>query len=303
VKIDCVYLTMHKFDLRLTRICVASIRYWYPEIPIVLYKDESFGIFDTTEIERCWNVSVLDTPQKKIGWGFGHLDLLLLERPHRFLSIDVDIAFIGRVLDLLEASDEDVVVDREDHPPIPAPAFSGIYFDLEKLRGLDPAFVFPGFAFNAGQFVANTGVFRRSDFDGLVEWGSPRLPKRPEIFNMSDQGVFNYRVMTLLAEGRLTLARVPFMRWGAEQISRIDVRQLTQDSPYPLLIHWAGLRKPRLREMPGAEILLKFEDFYYSRIPFAAWRRPVRILRERAANILSKVRGRLTGTVARQYLT
>jgi hypothetical protein len=294
---------MHKFDLRLTRICVASIRYWYPDIEIILYKDESFGAFDTAEIERYWNVGVLQTTQKMIGWGFGHLDLLLLERDHRFLSIDVDIAFIGRVLDVLEKYDEDLIVDHEDHPADPAPAFSAVYFDLERLRLFDPAFVFPGFAFNAGQFVASTGKFKRSDFDGLIEWGSPRRPLRPEIFNMGDQGVFNYRTMSLLASGRLSLARVPFMWWGPERISQVDVSKVTVDSPYPVLIHWAGLRRPRLCDMPGAEILLKFEDFYYSRIPFGRILRPARIMFGRIANLFRRVRGRLTRSVARQYLT
>ena len=33
-KVDCIYVTAAAHDARYTRICVASIRYFYPEIPI-----------------------------------------------------------------------------------------------------------------------------------------------------------------------------------------------------------------------------------------------------------------------------
>jgi hypothetical protein len=36
------------------------------------------------------------------------------------------------------------------------------YFDLEALDGFDPDFAFPGYTFNAGHFVAMTGVIKRS---------------------------------------------------------------------------------------------------------------------------------------------
>ena len=61
MKIDCIYLLTHKYYLRLTSICVASIRYWYPDIPIYLIKDEVDGSFSTREIERIWNVGVMET--------------------------------------------------------------------------------------------------------------------------------------------------------------------------------------------------------------------------------------------------
>ena len=41
--IDAVYIACYKYDLRFTRILVASIRHWYPEIPIYLIKDRFYG--------------------------------------------------------------------------------------------------------------------------------------------------------------------------------------------------------------------------------------------------------------------
>src|SRR5258708_6586585 len=99
MKIDCIYLLAHKYYMRLTGLCVASIRYWYPEIPIYLIKDEVAGTFCTEEIKRVWNVGILHTEDRAFGWGFAHLEPLLLERKQRFLVMDVDIVFVGRVLD------------------------------------------------------------------------------------------------------------------------------------------------------------------------------------------------------------
>jgi hypothetical protein len=293
VKIDAVYLLAHRYYMRLTRICVASIRYWYPEVPIYLIKDEVAGPFSTEEIERYWNVGVMATTDRAFGWGFGHLEPLLDARRHRFLVMDVDIAFVGRVIDRLEQHDEDFVIDEEDHPDPPGPGFAGLYFNLERLKAWDPAFTFPRFAFNAGQFVGTAGVLTRADFDGLVRWSTPRATERPEIFNYGDQGLLNYVLMKKLAAGAISVARVPFMRWGEEEMREFELARIDTDSPYPFLIHWAGLRKPRMKDMCRADILYKFEDFYYSRIPLSTLRRPLRLGRDRLMNVINRIHGRL----------
>ncbi len=56
MKIEGVAISCYKFDVYLTRLCVASIRFWYPHIPIWLLKDRHYGDFDTREIEKYWNV-------------------------------------------------------------------------------------------------------------------------------------------------------------------------------------------------------------------------------------------------------
>lgn len=290
-KIGGVYLLTHKYYGRLTQICVASIRYWYPEIPIFLIKDKIAGDFCTKEIETHWNVSVFPTSVEMFGWGFAHLEPLLLPGRERILVIDVDIVFVGRVLDELEKYHEDLIVHREDQPEEPSGRFNDLYFSLEKLRQWDPSFRFPRFSFNAGQFVATTGVLRREDFDGLVDWGSPRRVLRPEIFNRGDQGVLNYAVMKRVAAGTMSIARIPFMVWNPEEMKRFELSRLTPDSPYSQLIHWAGLRKPNMRDMPRSDILDKFEQLYYSRIPNGPAKRAVRLAFHRVANWYRKAEG------------
>ena len=64
MKVDKVFINTYKYDFYFARICIASIRYWYPEIPIYLIKDEKEGSFDSSFTERVWNVRVLDIPRK-----------------------------------------------------------------------------------------------------------------------------------------------------------------------------------------------------------------------------------------------
>jgi hypothetical protein len=149
-----IYIATHKHDLRFARICVASIRYWYPEIPIALIKDEFCGEFSTEELERVCDVSVYQTKQRDFGWGMSTLEPVFAEPGGRFLILDADTVFTGRVLDRLETFTEDFVVSLETQPP---QRLREIYFDLEKLREVDPHSVFKGQTFNTGQYVATGG--------------------------------------------------------------------------------------------------------------------------------------------------
>lgn len=301
--VEAIYIATHKHDMRLTRICVASIRYWYPGIPIFLIKDRIGGDFSTEEIEREWNVGVFQTDVDKFGWGFAKLEPIFKEGGERALIIDADIAFVGKVLDVLSRQSESMLVHHEDQPPEPSGRFKELYFSLDLLRKYDPAFHFPQFSFNSGQFVVKTGILSRSDFDGLIKWDAPRSVARPEIFNKSDQGVLNYVAMKKQAEGEISIARLPFMVWNPDEMRGFEISRINQESPYPQLIHWAGLRRPSMMDMPRADILAMFEDLYYSRIRWGPLRRRARLVAERAANLKSKAIARVTRQYPRLYLT
>jgi hypothetical protein len=77
MKIDVIYIPCYKPHYRLTRICVASIRYWYPEIPIIIVKALIEGDFDTTELEQSFNVTVFPQNAQSYGWGFSKFDFFL----------------------------------------------------------------------------------------------------------------------------------------------------------------------------------------------------------------------------------
>jgi hypothetical protein len=300
MKIEGVVVSSYKLDTQLTRLCVASVRFWYPDIPIWLLKDRQYGDFNTREIEKYWNVQVYPGRQKNLGWGFGKLEVITELPARRLLLIDSDIVFAGRVIDRLEKFDADLVVDKEEFD---AAGVKEQFFDVEKLRRLDPQFEFPGFGFNTGQIVATTGCITKQDFDGLVDW-QKRTAMHPEIFTIGEQGLTNYRVLRKVQDGKLTLHREPFMVWPGvvARTGHIRVKDFTPEGRHEELIHWAGLRWGKtLEEMPRSEILLHFERVYYQRVPLGTalrqWRRAqfkmqraiINPLKSAAKKVLSKL--------------
>src|SRR5262249_20873600 len=150
-----------------------------------------------------WNVQVYPGRQKRLGWGFGKLEVMT-ELPHRrLLLLDSDTVFTGRVIEYLESFDEDLIVNQEDFD---APGVDVQLFRLDNLRQLDPAFEFPGYGFNTGQIVATTGCLSKRDFDGLLDWQT-RTVKHPEVFKKGEQGLFNYAVLRKVQQNKLTIRR------------------------------------------------------------------------------------------------
>jgi lipopolysaccharide biosynthesis glycosyltransferase len=291
MKIEKIYIATHKDDLRLTRICIASIRYWYPEIPIYLIKDYFNGDFCTKELEHIWNVKVFQTERKYYGWGLSKLEPLFIKEPSRVLILDSDIVFIGKLIDWLETFEEDFVVQLETQPP---EKVDGLYFSLNKMKIFDPAFNYLNYTFNTGQIVGTTGILERTDFNSLINWDTnPPSLKYPQIFKNGDQGILNYIVMKKSSSAELSVQRVPFMKWGADEINQFDLEQIKYNSPYPFLIHWAGLKKPRLGDMIRSDILKFFEDIYYSKIGLGTLKKSGRILNSLISGKYRKIKHRL----------
>ena len=221
MKISKIYIATHKYDMRFTRICVASIRYWYPEIPIYLIKDYLNGDFNTDEIEDVWNVGVFETSRKTFGWGFSKLEPLFNKATERFLILDSDIVFTGRVLDYLNEFDSDFVVQFENQTES---EIERLYFSIKQLKSWDPDFAFPNYTFNSGQIVATGGLINRNDFDPLINWSGLRLSlKHPEVFTMGgDQGILNYVLLKKASQNAISISRVPFMKWHEEELNSLE---------------------------------------------------------------------------------
>jgi hypothetical protein len=289
--IERVFVAAHKGDLRLTRICVASIRHWYPDMPIFLLKDQALESFSTRELEENWNVGVWKTDGGPYGWGFIKLEPLFDRRAGRYLVVDSDVAFIGPLLDELQRYRADFVVHGETQPP---EAMRDLYFDASRVRStINQSLQNIPFTFNSGQYVATGGLLERSDFDEVLRWSSPPVVRYPEFFNAGDQGVLNYVVLKQLAAGTLSIDSANFMRWGVAELEALDLSAIASSSPYSALIHWAGMKRARLGAMPRADILRFFEREYYSRISGGRARLGLRILYESGRRIAKRVSRRL----------
>lgn len=279
-KIEKIIIACYKDDFYLTRICVASIRYFYPEIEIFLLMDLKAGSFSTKELEKNWNVKLLELERKKFGWGLSKLEPCFFKTKEKVLIIDSDIVFIGNVLDQLETSTADVIVSGDIAEDLNQKWVKEIYYDYEKVLNYDPNFKYPGFLFNTGNFVIKTGLLNRTEFQDLVEWNE--LPKllHPEIFSCADQGILNYVIAKKSHNKNLTLQNINFMLWGKDHvIDNLEIDKIiTKSNTYPYLIHWAGTRHFLIKKMCRNDILYYFEKYYYSKVKFGTVKQKARNL-------------------------
>jgi hypothetical protein len=268
--VDCIYIAACARDARLTRICVASIRYFYPEVPIRLLAGDILQRGLAEELHRYWGVELVDLPRGDYGWGMVKLEPLFGPAGQRFLVMDVDTAFTGRVLDIRAESDAPFLVDDEQ---LSDADFKRLYYDWDKLREIDPRTQSAQTAFNVGQWFGTAGLVKRKEFDHWVEWTLPRRLYYPEYFMGGDQGVMNYVILQKEAFEGLHIERRTIMRWPGNSMEGVDVESVSKGTAPPLVIHWAGMKKTFLRGMVGADLLLFFEKFYYQRLPAGKLRR------------------------------
>src|SRR5436190_24325005 len=91
--VDCIYIAACARDARLTRICVASIRYFYPDVPITLLAGDILQRGLAKQLKRYWNVDLADLPLGDYGWGLVKLEPLFGPSGQRFMVCDVDTIF------------------------------------------------------------------------------------------------------------------------------------------------------------------------------------------------------------------
>jgi len=259
MEISRIYVSGYRDDFRFTCCCVASIRQFYPDIPVTLIKDRINGDYDTSQLERVYDVKLFETPVRRFGWGMAKLEPLFLPGRERCLILDSDTVFLGRVLDRLKKADADFVIENGNHTPEETVTN---YFDPAHVCRVFPEFHFPGYVFNSGQFVATTGIVERSDFEGLVDFSEPRQSLRRDLFFCGDQGLLNYVLFRKRQRGQLSIARESFMGWPPSvNPDSISVPELERDG-YPYLLHWAGPKSRILGAHSLGEVLVHFAKKY-----------------------------------------
>jgi hypothetical protein len=272
MRIECIYVSGWRGDLPFTQCCIASIRQWYPRIRICLIKDELHGPYDTSELERAFDVKIFNGAGGSYGWGAGKLEPLFQSGRERGLLIDSDVVFIGPVLKHLERFEEDFVVVNESHP---MEEITANYFDPQAVERAYPRFRFPGYVFNTGQIVASSGILKRSDFEPFVSFSQPPRFLKPDLFKAGEQGLLNFVLLSKHQEGALSLRRAYFMRWPpGMKDEEVEVARLGSRSTYDFMLHWAGKKNYGLEDAPLNHVLRHFDAIYKQRAAGRGlWRR------------------------------
>jgi Nucleotide-diphospho-sugar transferase len=300
MKVSAVYINTYRRDYPFARICIASIRYWYPELPIYLIKDMGAGDFSTADAEKHFQVRVLDTGGKTFGWGFGKFEPLFTEGGEHFLFMDADTVMTGPVIDAVASINADFIVDDEQQP---IQKLTNLYYHPDKIRDVYPSFSYPGYTFNTGQWFATSGILQRQDFQELVSWSPQPILRYPEIFRQADQGVFNFILHQREAAGKLTVQRIPLMIWpeagAADHISLSSIRE--RKDALPGIIHWAGMKRDKMEHFPRTDILDFYEDYFYARVGQAQRIRDrLSIAQDKVTDMAKRISRRITGASARK---
>ena len=295
--VDCVYIAASSTDARYTRICVASIRYFYPEIPIQLLAGGTLQRGLAVELQKYWNVGRAHlSSYGDYGWGFVKLEALFGPPGEKFLVLDSDTVLAGPVLGLWNADGAPFLVDDERQSD---DDMKRLYYDWEKVLSIDPNARPPEFVFNSGQWFGTAGVLTRDDFELWVEWAMLRKLRHPELFMPGEQGILNYVLNQKAALEGLGVQRKRIMRWPGHSMGGLNAESIAKRTAPPLVIHWAGMKKTALGHMVGSDILLFFEKFYYTHVPAGTMRRWFAICQHFLTHWMHGVRVRVNLTYRR----
>lgn len=268
-RINKIVIACFKKDLFLLRPCVASIRYWYPDVEIFLLKDEIQGDFSLNEFIDNFSCKIFKTNMKTFGWPWSKLSVLLKEEEDTFLFLDSDIVFLGPVLDELNKYNEDFIVTGAKIDNQNSENFVFNYIDTNKLKSFDKNYVFPGFGFNGGQIVMKSGVLKMKDFTPIINFNPTIKSIYPEIFKHGDQGCLNYIFNKAAIEKRITLRYVDFWIWpGLPEARNIELNKIKNKDGYNYVLHWAGVKPVDFRKYIRYDLLNFYTKEYYARVPF-----------------------------------
>jgi hypothetical protein len=272
--VDCIYIPTSTRDARFTRICVASIRRFYPETPIRLLVGECHQRWLERELRQYWGVETVDLPGGDYGWGFVKLEALfgppVCPLGERFLMLDPDTVLTGPVLDVWRGSHAPFLVDDEEQSEANMRHLS---YDWDQLRKIDPNTRRPEFVFNSGQWFGTAGVLKRDDFTPWVEWTKPRRLRYPQYFFPGEMGVLVYVLNHKVMLEGLAVERRRIMRYPPFGMDGLDAGAISRGTAPSLVIHWSGVKKWRQRDMIGSDVLTYFEKLYFQQLPAGRARR------------------------------
>lgn len=277
-----IVIVCNKRDFFLTRICVSSIRYFYPNIDIYIIKDFLNGRFDSTELEKVMNVQVLDLGIKKYGWAAAKMHLLLTNvfANEKVLLLDSDIVFAGRFLEMLneQMKDVDFAVSADFHDNPSDGWVPENYYDINFIHSFDPDFRFPGYFFNSGQMVISTGKFSQKELGNFFDINEFPYYKMLDKLPLVDQSLLNYMMPKKEQNGEIKILKSSFMVPSHyKEAQETELKKVQDGNYYKYLIHWAGaLRIPLLWKMNQADILAFFEAYYYHRVRLGRLKMSVR---------------------------
>jgi hypothetical protein len=268
-----IVIFVNRRDYFFTKLCVASIRYYYPNVEIFLVKDSLNGNFNTKLIERKFNVKPITLSKKYFGWGASKLHFLLENNTldKKILFLDSDIIFLGNVLEKLCENNSKIIVNPEYYTYPMDPTVMQYYVDPEKIKLTYPQYDFPGYFFNVGQFVINPTIFHEKYLKSCFDKNKFPYFIDYKNFNTAEQSILNVIFPIICKEKNITLGIADFMKWSVSFFNdeKNDDINLLLDGKCDYLLHYAGdIRNNQLLKMKGYHLLTFFRNEYNKKLNY-----------------------------------
>ena len=246
-------------DFHLAKGCLASVKYFMPDIPVCLLHD---GLINREEILNVYpDVIFLGKEDIKndflrlnsFGWGITKM-IAFWESPfENFLFLDADTVMWDNLDEWNLLKSIDMVIDQPQYT-FSEEAINMFFFDTQRLTKFDPDFTYSQFTdryFCTGVFFAKRGIFE-------IEWYKELLnickAEQEAIFKYGEMGMLNYMIFKKLQEGKLNIInkRIQFIApdFSIEQTKKQF--PFIDDQPFiekPMVIHYNGNRKPWIKNL------------------------------------------------------
>jgi hypothetical protein len=209
-KIEHVLLVTHRYDLPNLIVCLASIRYWYPDVNVTVVKNRNQGEFRLDFLVKYFNISIVDSPRVHYGKYYGSLEPYLTGRRERFIVMDTDTALTGPIFDLLEQRSADFVVDREVQGER---RLRELYWDPDRIGAFIPEYSTAWFTFNNAAVCGTGDKITRADFGDFMTWvqGAEPAMKDAAVFPMADMTAINVVINRKAARKEISVDRLELM--------------------------------------------------------------------------------------------
>jgi hypothetical protein len=262
-----IIVTCSTYDLHFAKGTCASIRYFLGEVPVCLLTD---GRLNTKPIEAAYNnIIVINREEIKNeflrqncrGYGFTKYAAFWESPFETFLHIDADAVVWGNALSYLGNGDFDIMIDK--------PTFeyshrfiNETFFNTDILNKYFPDYVAAGKPYVcSGVFFAKKNCFSLEEYKSLMQLHR----QEPDLWKCGEQGMFNFMIFKGKESGlRVSSEYFQYvvLEYDKEQTARRfnNVNLMNNTIGKPLVIHWAGITKPHVKNSQGynTEIMTTF---------------------------------------------
>lgn len=268
--VDKIYLVTHRYDLSNLFPCLASIKYWYPDIEIVIIKNLNNGNFNLNFLKNYFHVSFMYETDYSYGKFYGSLEPFLTGKDERFIILDTDTVLTGKIIDFIELKNEDFIIDFEQQP---LNKVRDLYWDPELISCFINNFSDSWFTFNNGIIAGVGNKITKSDFNDFMIWEKYKEPLiiNQSVFPTYDQSAINVVLNKKFSQKQISLTREKIMIYPSfftESVDDLLKGIENKDAQEFRIIHWADTKSIAPSQKPLSEIFIFYTDNFFESLSY-----------------------------------